>query len=73
MSEPKNFRAQPQTVDDSTMSGLILTFMELEGNLCKLTVESVSLPWMNRDFYFHADGTFDGTGTFLGEGAPEDG
>jgi hypothetical protein len=55
------------------MSGLILTFMELEGNLCKLTVESVSLPWMNRDFYFHADGTFDGTGTFLGEGAPEDG
>jgi hypothetical protein len=69
---PGYFVAQPQVVNDSTMSGLILTFRGVEGNLCKLTIESVALPHMNRDFFFGADGTFDGTGTFLGEGVADD-
>ena len=61
-----NFTAQEQVVDDSTISGLILTFQGVRGNLCKLSVECLALPHMNRDFYFAADGSFDGKGTFLG-------
>ena len=68
----ENFTAQPQVVDDSTVSGLILTFHGVAGSLCRLSVESLSLPHMNRDFYFGADGSFDGKGTFLG-GGPTDG
>jgi len=69
----ENFQAKPQTVDDTTVSGLILTFRGVRGNLCKLTVESVALPHMNRDFFFTGEGIFDGTGTFLGtEGIAED-
>lgn len=72
-SPDPNFQAKPQTVDDSTVSGLILTFQGVKGNLCRLTVESLTLPHMNRDFFFTAEGEFDGTGTFLGRGDSEDG
>ena len=67
---PPNFTAKPQIVDDLEVSGLILTFHGVIGNLCRLSVEAIDLPHMNRDFYFAADGSFDGKGTFLGS-APD--
>lgn len=61
----KAMKVQAQVVDDSTVSGLILSFVPSDG-LGRLSIEALGLPHMNRDFYFQHDGSFDGTGTFLG-------
>ena len=53
---------KPIVIDDIGISGLKLTFGE-----GMINIEITGNPMVdNRDFYFNEDGTFDGTGTYIG-------
>ena len=63
-------KIKPTTIDDTEVSGVILTITADKFG-SKITVESLALPHLNRDFYFTADGRFDGTGTMVSSGSDD--